>query len=232
MRLLVITSCTGEKAVDHDRRLTLADFRSPEQLPQRERELTPWMCPAGELYTGDQHVKLMNGVRLLRRRFGPQVVTVQIISAGYGLVPEERPLAPYEATFNTMRRREATAWAQHLNVASDVRQAIRGFPLVFFLLGAHYLKAVKPPIIPEPGQRLIFLAKPDLLADLSCPGVTVVPAGRAEASRYGSGLVALKGRLFELFALGLSRQGDALWNRVCADETAESFLGALAVGAQ
>lgn len=228
MRLLVITSCTGEKAVDHDRRLTLADFRHPSRLRERELELERWRTPAGQLYTGQQHVQLMSGVRRLRERYGPDAVTVQIVSAGYGLVAEDRLLAPYEATFNGMGRSEARAWARHLGIARDVRQALPGFPLVIFLLGSIYLSAVEPPVTPVAGQRVLFLAKPDEADRLARPGVTVVPAGKAEATRYGAGLIALKGRMFDLFARGLVREGQPLWDSVRRDDSPASFLRALA----
>lgn len=40
MRVLILTSCTGEKAVRDDRGLTLADFRQgPDHVRTREAEL-------------------------------------------------------------------------------------------------------------------------------------------------------------------------------------------------
>jgi hypothetical protein len=41
MRLLIVTSCTGEKALCHERRLTLEDFRKgADHIAAREQELS------------------------------------------------------------------------------------------------------------------------------------------------------------------------------------------------
>ncbi|MGE5551822.1 MAG: DUF6884 domain-containing protein [Bacteroidota bacterium] len=230
MRLLLITSCTKKKAADHPRRLTLDDFRDPGRLAEREREMAGCMLPAGRMYAGPQHVGAMRGVALLRQRFGREAVAVKILSAGYGLIDEGRLIAPYEATFKGMAAREAAAWAGFLNVAAETRAALRGFPLAVFLLGDKYLRAIEPPLEPEPGQRLIFLAKPGEAGALTRPGVTVVPAGKAEAGRYGAGLVFLKGRMFELFARGLAQEGEGVWRRLLGDGTAGVFSGLVEEG--
>lgn len=230
MRLMVVTSCTSRKAVDPPGKLTKADFADPELLRARETELAPFLTPAGQLYTGQQHVLTMRGVERLRRQYGPESVSMRIVSAGYGVVPEVRPLAPYEVTFNDMGRREAREWGRHLRIPQELRRAAEGQPLVVFLLGARYLDAVEPPVLPAAGQRFVFLAGPAEVQPLSAPGVTVVPAGRAEASRYRSGMVALKGRMFDLFSRGLAAGDEAMWNAVLADDTPASFVRAVDLG--
>jgi hypothetical protein len=93
------------------------------------------------MYIGGQHLALMSGVRLLRGTFGPEAVEVRILSAGYGLVKEPQPIAPYDVTFNAMKKSEIAGWARCLNIPQAVRDAIRGWPLVGFLLGERYLSA-------------------------------------------------------------------------------------------
>jgi len=51
-RLLVISSCTGDKAVKVPA-LTLDDFADPDRLAQREQELASVRRPAGAMYTGE-----------------------------------------------------------------------------------------------------------------------------------------------------------------------------------
>ena len=59
-RILIITSCTGEKAVESDEQLTLDDFRQGGvHLKAREKSLAKLQMPAAELYTGQQHVVSM-----------------------------------------------------------------------------------------------------------------------------------------------------------------------------
>jgi hypothetical protein len=51
-RILVITSCTGEKAVVGHPGLQLADFQDRESLERGEGILFELMRPAGCMYTG------------------------------------------------------------------------------------------------------------------------------------------------------------------------------------
>lgn len=227
VRLMAVSSCTGKKSVNVSNPLTLVDLRDPTLKSKRESELARHVRAAGDLYMGEQHVRLMRGVNCLREKYGQAAVSVQIVSAGYGLVSEHQPLAPYEATFKGMGRREAREWAQQLDIPNAVRKAIQGHPLVIFLLGAEYLEAIEPPVHPEPGQRLLFFAPPREVSSLRRPGVTAIPAGREESSLYRAGLVALKGRMFELLAYSLLKEGATLFSDICGDDAPGTVVRAL-----
>jgi hypothetical protein len=241
MRVLVISSCTKRKLVRVAKPLTLEDFKDPERRIAREKELSSSMREAAEMYTGDQHVEVMRGVKGIRERFGTQAVCVRIISAGYGLVSEDRPIAPYDVTFSNMKR-EAAAWARCLHIADDVRETIRGWPLAIFLLGDDYFAAIDPPISPsDDGQRLLFVAKPRVATRLSAIGVTWVPAGEHEVRDFRRLVPAgtadrpilttnLKGFLFEWYARCLCVEGKPLWERTCQDPTADTFMEAVRKG--
>lgn len=232
IRMLVISSRTGRKSVSRDRMLTMEDFRDPGRLRARESELAPYRVPAYRLYAGLQHTFMMNGVNAIRERFGHESVAVAIVSAGYGLVAEDRLLAPYEATFNDMSRHEVLAWSRNLGIARDVRTAAKGFPLVVFLLGSRYLDAIEPPVIPQAGQRFIFLAGSNKEGAVARPGVTIVAAGRKEATTYGSPIIAVKGSMFELFARGLAHEGQPLCGRLIWDDSPETFMRAIEIGSK
>ena len=224
-QLLVISSCTGDKALKVPA-LTLDDFADSDRLAQREHELASVRRPAGAMYTGKQHVYLMCGVRRLRQAFGHDFVDLRILSAGYGLISEDRPICPYDLTFNDMGKPQARAWARHLGVPSDVRAALGEVEVAIFLLGSKYLDAIDPPIAARDGQRLVFLAKPSESSRLARAGVVIVPAG-SSATKYGAGLIALKGKMFELFALALARRPELL-GEIKADPSPATFLNALA----
>jgi hypothetical protein len=224
--LVVISSCTGDKAVKSPS-LALDDFSEPVRLAERERELAPSQRPAASMYTGFQHVYLMRGIAALRDALGPQAVDLRILSAGYGLIRDDRPICAYDVTFNDMGRAQARAWARRLAVPQAVRTAARDAGLVIFLLGSRYLDAIDPPICAtHEGQRLIFLAKPAEASRLAGNGVVTIPAGKDQASRYGSGLVALKGKMFELWAQAVA-QTPWLVDETRDDPTPATFLRAL-----
>jgi hypothetical protein len=227
MRLLVIGSCTGEKDIGgcHDI-LTEADFDDPGLLSRRETELAMYALPAGKLYTGKQHLYTMNGIRRLRSTFGAPGCSLKVISAGYGLVDEEQPIAPYNATFQSKRPRWILDRAQRLGIPEAVRTAIRGFDCVIFLLGKEYLMSLSLPIPSLPGQRLVFFTSNTQLSFDAAS--IIVPAGRAE-TRFGAGILALKGKLFEHFAGGLCRHPEK-WCEVCSDETPQTVSSLIEAG--
>jgi len=228
MELLVVGSCTDKKEIrDCPYSLTEADFDDPATLLRREADLNRWALPAARLYTGWQHRYMMMGVNAIRQRFGSAACALKIISAGYGLVDEDRNLVPYEATFQQKRPRWISERAQRLGIPQAVRQAIRGFEAVIFLLGKEYLLSTHPPLVPEPKQRFVFLtSKRDIPMH---PSSTVVPAGRYECRAFHCVATRLKGKMFELFAHGLCGRPEA-WNEVLTDPTAETFLRLVEAG--
>ena len=64
------------------RRLTQTDFaRGAAHVQAREQELRDFLRPAQEIYTGEQHVRLMRGVAKARK--AGMECAVSILSAGY-----------------------------------------------------------------------------------------------------------------------------------------------------
>lgn len=222
--ILVISSCTGDKAVKSPL-LTMDDFSDAARLARREQELAQSQRPAASMYTGFQHVYLMHGIAALQSAFGPDAVDLRILSAGYGLISGSRPICAYDVTFNDMSRTQARAWARRLGVPQAVRAAARDSDLAVFLLGSRYLDAIEPPIETQYGQRLIFLAKPSEATRLAGEGVVTVPAGKDQV-RYGAGLVALKGKMFELWATAVAKS-PLLLEETRNDPTPATFLRAL-----
>jgi hypothetical protein len=227
MRLLVIGSCTGEKDTgDCDDVLTEADFDDPSFLSRREAELAPYSLPAGKLYTGKQHLYMMNGISRLRSRFGAPACSLKVISAGYGLVDEEQPIVPYNATSQRKRSKWILDRSRRLGIPEAVRTAIRSFDCVMFLLGKEYLMSIELPLHPSLGQRFVFFT-----SNIRLPfdrASTIVPAGRAE-TRFGAVILALKGKMFGHFASGLCRHPDR-WSEVCSDETPQTVLSLIEEG--
>lgn len=134
-RILIITSCTGKKHHKATNQLTIEDFKDTERLRERTESLSEFSCPSGQMYTGLQHLRLMEGVDILRSlppkadarglatatlsHFGKEAVDVKIISAGYGLIPEDKAIVPYSVTFNSMKNDEVYSWGNYLRIHED-----------------------------------------------------------------------------------------------------------------
>jgi hypothetical protein len=217
--MLVITSCTGDKATVGDPGLQLSDFQDSERLKRGEGILRDLMRPAGLMYTGQQHVCAMRAVRLLRGTLGTDAVKTCILSAGYGAIDEDRLIAPYDVTFSSMPRSEARRWARQIGAADGIRARLPGHDLVIVLLGSLYLEAVDPPLPVADGQRIIYFAKAAERGRLTRDGGVAVLAGARESTRYGMGIIGLKGRMLELFAQAVAREGQPVVDEVYADDT-------------
>ena len=201
-RVLVLTSCTGEKAVAHARQLTIDDFRRGlEHVRRREQELADLLRPAAELYTGQQHIRLMRGVRALREQVGHGDASVEldvrIVSAGYGLVRGARRLAPYEATFQKMPKVEARQWAARLGIPADVRAALaERFDLGLVLLSDDYLDVCALDEDLSLGGPVLVLCGTVAARRLpTVAGMRALPLKEEDTRRFGAGLVALKGEV-------------------------------------
>lgn len=195
MKVIVFTSCTGEKAVEAPNQLTLDDFQQgPKHVARRERELRPLLTPAAALYTGQQHVRLMRGVERQRRSLD---LDLWVLSAGYGLVRGDRPLAPYEATFAGMKKPALRKWADQLKVPSAVRGVLaRDFDFAIVLLGDAYLDACALDATLRLGGSVLLFAGANAARRLPrVEGLRVVTLSNREAKRFSCGLVALKGEL-------------------------------------
>ncbi len=196
MRILIITSCTGEKVHAPDNQLTHEDFRKgPKHVHVRERQLKAMLMPASEMYTGEQHARLMQGVAAVRER-GVEC-RVKILSAGYGFIPEDRIVAPYECTFSTMKTQELKDWATHLKSPEGFRSAVSApYDFALILLGDNYLKACALDAgVKLGGMTLLFAGQGPAKKLPRIPNLRVGTLSNAEAKRFSCGLVGLKGEL-------------------------------------
>jgi hypothetical protein len=225
MKMLVIGSCTGRKNVhDCPTLLTQSDFDDPPRLQRRESELPAWALLATDLYTGWQHRYMINGVEAIRHRFGTAACSVKIISAGYGLVDEEQRLVPYEATFQGSK--SILERSKALGIPVAVRNAVLGYDVVVFLLGKEYLSSIDPAIAPEAKPRFLFFTSNVQFP--FHPNSILVPAGLSEI-RFGAGLAALKGKMFERFAVGLCGAPE-MWDKLLSDKSPSTVLALIVSG--
>jgi hypothetical protein len=199
MNLLIITSCTGEKVVESDRQLVLEDFvKGADHVANREQELQDLLRPAGEIYSGEQHVRLMRGLQVVRSLNGSSPSTdLHILSAGYGLIPEGRVVAPYETTFATMKTKQLRDWADSLNVPEDFRKTVaQPYDFGLILLGDNYLAACAlDASVKFGGPTLLFCGTGMAKKLPPLQNVRVVAISNPEARRFSCGLVGLKGEL-------------------------------------
>jgi hypothetical protein len=223
MRLLIITSCTGEKLHHPELQLTLEDFQKGERyLVAREKTLEAYLTSAEEIYTGDQHVRLMRGVKALRDA-APEGLTLdlKVLSAGYGLIPGAQSIAPYEATFATMKTKELRTWADTLNIPAAIRETLaQPYDFCLLLLGDKYLEACAlDATVTLGGPTLMFCGTITAKKLPTLPNLRVVTLSNPNAKRYSCGLVGLKGELAHRILAELAADPSTLatWSSEDAD---------------
>ena len=221
MKLLVVTTCTKEKRDHPENHLVQEDFSDKENFIHREQELSDFAYPAGEMYTGKQHLLVMEGIHSLRKQFGEEYVDLYVVSAGYGLISEKQIIVPYDVTFNTMNSSEMTEWSRQLGIHENLETLLKQkqYDLVLFLLGDKYLRAINPPFQGvNPAQKFVFFA--NRTSRKIIPGQApyyFVEVGRQDVKSFGCGLAGLKGYLFKLLAQGAVSDDAFLFERIYRD---------------
>ena len=197
MRILTITSCTGEKVSSPANQLTLDDFvRGGAHLKKREKELKDFELPAGNIYTGQQHVRLMRGIEAVKEVKNLKI-DLHILSAGYGMIPADQVVVPYECTFATMKTKELRQWADKLQVPQGFRETVgQKYDFGLVLLGDNYLDACALDAkVKFGGPTLLFCGTGIAKKLPSMNHVRVVAISNPEATRFSCGLVSLKGEI-------------------------------------
>ena len=173
-RVVVVTSCTGAKAY--------AVGEGP--------------IAAEDLYTGEQHVRLMRGVRAYRAAGEPVGrLDLRIVSAGLGLLSAGDMVRGYERTFATMTRREARQAAIDLGIPQALRDALAPpLRLGLLLLGEDYLRACALPNDLAVGGPVVAIVGSSS-ARLVPPAFTLAATGIEDTRRFHAGFTALKGEI-------------------------------------
>jgi len=225
VRVRVVTSCTGEKMVDPDNQLVLADFQAGKCF---KPELESFELPAGEMYTGLQHQRLMDGLQQFRE--SGHEVELFIVSAGYGLIEEGQKIQPYEATFSGMSKKALRDWGTQLALPAKLKARLeQTADLQLVLLGDSYLDACGLDSSLDLKAPTIFLC--GAAASKKLPkvknAVQVVLANK-DAKRFSCGLVGLKGEVTKRLLRHLADNPDQLkiLPNLSADELLDLLAGA------
>jgi hypothetical protein len=181
--LVVVTSCTATKFQTRD----------------------GGQCTAESLYAGQQHLRLMRGVKAYRDARQPAgPLRFRILSAYYGLLSPKTRVETYDHTFAGQPVAAIRREARDKNVPSAIRDVLRKpFSAGVLLLGDPYLRACDLDEHVRLGGPLLSFCSPAVARRMPrIAGLRTVPLTNVEARRFSAGLIALKG---ELAARMLSR---------------------------
>ena len=189
--ILVVSSCTATKLATPDGQSRCAE----------------------SLYAGQQHMRLMRGVKEYRDAGKPAgELRFPILSAFYGLLPSGRRVSSYDRSFSGLPTAAIRLQGREQNVPQDIRKLLRkSFDLGVLLLGDPYLRACDLDADVELGGPLLCFCSPAVARRMpKIDGLRTVSLANAEARRFSCGLIALKGELGGLLLSQLAADPDAL----------------------
>jgi len=174
--IVLVSSCTSSKL----------------QIPKRTS------TTAEALYTGQQHVRLMRGVRAYRAAGEPAgELRFRILSALHGLMIPDRSIRPYDHSFTGLPASTIRREAQEKNIPADIGSLLRRpFELAVLLLADPYLRACD--LTPQTGLGgpvIAFCSPAAAVRIPRIPGLRTITLSNTEARRFSCGLISLKGEL-------------------------------------
>ncbi len=217
MKILIVTSCTGQKRVSSPDGLTCDDFaQGSKHVKEREKTLKALLTTAEDLYSGQQHVRLMRAVEALR---GDLDIDLHIVSAGYGLIDGQRKIAPYECTFTGRGKVDLKAWALQLGIPRAFRKLLaQPYDLGLLLLGDDYLAACDlDETVQLGGPTIAFCGRNTIKRLPAIKGLQAVGLSNPEAKRFSCGLVGLKGEVAARLLHNLAKKKTLLKSLVKPD---------------
>jgi hypothetical protein len=155
MHTLVISPCSAKKRGDVPDPARAVDLADPERRRLAEARLAAFACPAIEMYTGTHHRLVVAGVRAVWERWGRQVLDIAILSGGYGLLPADQVIIPYDVAFDEFEDAGFAEWVARLEIPQRAAALVQDYDLVFYLLSGRYLAALDLPLdVPSSVQQI------------------------------------------------------------------------------
>lgn len=202
MRILVVDQCSGSKeAPDWFEPFDVkeVDSRPLDELIRQERVPT---LPASDLYQGRQQQRISSAIRSLRDN--GDLVDRLFISAGFGVIEEDRELPPYEVTFQNFSETEIKNRSQKLGIHKELIDKIQGvddYDIIFLALGNDYVNSLDLEeflgVLSD--DTIVVLFNRDECAREHKNAISI-PARTHQAEQFGTIVIALKGLYLQNFA--------------------------------
>jgi hypothetical protein len=217
MHTLVISPCSAKKRGDVPDPARAADLADPGRRRLAEARLSAFACPAIEMYTSTHHRLVVAGVRAVWERWGRGTLDLAILSGGYGLLPADQVIIPYDVTFDQFENAELAAWVVRLEIPQRAAALVQHYDLVFYLLSGRYLAALDLPLdVPGSVQQIVLTGQESF--DQVPPAANLHPFVAADgvaARRWHVKAPHVRGFLFGRLCDQVIRHGPAVLEWLC-----------------
>lgn len=215
MKILVISSCTKEKKFKIQNQANAEELDNPETREIKTAELWKYRTPALEMYTGDQHKFLIEGLNKLWDKYGNKFIDLYIVSAGYGLISANELIIPYEVTFSFMGINKIINRSKKLQIKEKCETLIKNYDLIFYLLGAEYIRALRLPFnLSEKIIQIFFIGPSHKKLIPVQENNFIIESGNKEAKLFHIKTLALKGYMFKKICENILNYGEKLINEI------------------
>lgn len=206
LKVLVISSCSGEKRFNPENLATAKDLDRIESRIKKEDELSSYKIPAKQMFISTQNILINEGFNLIRNN--PNQVDLAFISSGYGYIKEKDLVVPYDINFSAMSMSDLDDRATFLRIHEEAYYDMKKYDLIFVLLGYEYLRSIKLPLeIPYTTKQIFFISPSDeKVLPENARDIYIFQTGNDEASKYGVKPSDFKGYAFKLICAQSSEE--------------------------
>jgi len=129
------------------------------------------------MYSGPTFRAVLNLVNELRKC--GKKVHLYIISARYGIVEENEPIIPYDATLKGMQQKDLTKWREERKVIQRLTEIIQRerYELAIVALPKEYAQAILDFLEKKPVQQTIIITTRTVVRKLQKADIIALPGG-------------------------------------------------------
>lgn len=200
IKVLVISSCSGEKKFSIDNPAIARDLDNFELRMKKEEELQHLRIKAKEMFISSQNKYIEEGIKTLKEN--GVSIDYSFISSGYGYLNSEDYVIPYDVNFSAMSAYDIEKRGDFLRLNQETAFSAKNYDLVFFLLGHEYLRALNLPFrdIKKETKQIFFVTKSDEKVIHDVSGILRMEIGNDEVKTLNIKSSDLKGYIFKLIA--------------------------------
>lgn len=201
MHIVIIGSCTKKKRYTLKEMASCADLDDVMAGRKKTSHLQAYSLPAIEMYTGKQHLYTKEAFHNLENVIGKAQTKFYILSSGYGLIPHDMEITPYECSLTDLSVDQIKSRASFLKTSGVFKKVTANADLVFILLGVRYLYLLGLPFhLPQKPTYLFLCSDKGTKLLPHQPNIFYIKLGLGEARKFRVPLISLKGLLLRKFS--------------------------------
>ncbi len=197
VKVLVITSCHGEKKYVPDNIAISKDLDDLGSRSIKEEELKNYKVKAKEMFISNQNKMIAEALNYYDT--SKALIDVSFVSSGYGYINSDDYVIPYDLNFSAMSMIELDKRSSFLKIHEELYYSAKNYDLVFFMLNNEYLRVIKLPIeLPKNVKQIFFISNSDEKFLSLEEDIFLVKTGNEEAAKFNITPSELKSHIFKL----------------------------------